>query len=301
MNTIGFKDVLKKIEMTDPLHGKKIAKDLGNLDNSFYQKADLFIKRIADYLEKKNQTIDYGIDCYFKMIADVRSETKHFVRTGAYSSKSFEEVNNRVYSNPAIMEYYMNGLLLSQFLWGHHYAILNYFIDTIAAFTGKIKYYLEMGGGHGLYISEAVRLLNSETKFDLIDISPTSIEASRSLISNDAVNYILSDIFEIKSKKKYDFITMGEVMEHVENPVALLKKLGELLHDDGHMFITTPTNAPAIDHIYLFKNAEEIRQVIKESGFEVIKESCFYAENVSKERAEKLKVAMMYAATIKKI
>ncbi|MES1159961.1 MAG: class I SAM-dependent methyltransferase, partial [Bacteroidota bacterium] len=239
-------------------------------------------------------------DCYLKMIADVRIETMHFARTGEYTSKSFEDTNARVYNNPEVMEYYMNALLLSQFLWGHHYAIYRYFIDNLPKYKSKIDYYLEMGGGHGLYISEAMSLLRKGTKFDLIDISPTSIEASRSLIDNNSVNYILSDIFKIKAEKKYDFITMGEVLEHVEEPVALLAKLGELLKDDGSMFITTPTNAPAIDHIYLFTNADDIRQVIDKAGFKVTEEIGIYSEKVSKERAEKFKVAMMYAAFITK-
>ena len=299
MNT--FREILHKIDEIDPLHAKKIKIDLADFDASFYNKADLFVNRFNSYLNKKGKTLEYGVDCYFKMIADVRSETKHFVRTGQYSSKSFDEVNRRVYNNPDVMEYYMNGLLLSQFLWGHHYAILNYFIDNLPRYREHIQHYLEMGGGHGLYISEAIRLLQPGTGFDLIDISPTSIEASRVLIDNDAVNYFLSDIFEVKPEKIYNFITMGEVMEHVEDPVALLGKLGELLKDDGHIFITTPTNAPAIDHIYLFKNAQDIRNVITEAGFKVVEEVCVYSEKVSPERAEKYKVAMMYAAFIKKI
>ncbi len=295
-----FKDVISKIEALDPLHSKKIHKDLAGFDDAFYQKADLFTDRFADYLKKKDKTLDYGIDCYLKMIADVRLESLHFLRTGEYTSKSFDEVNKRVYNNPEVMEYYMNGLLLSQFLWGHHYAILNYFTDNLPKFKDRIEHYLEMGGGHGLYISQAISVLKPGTKFDLIDISPTSIEASRSLIGNSSVNYMLSDIFKVPAEKKYDFITMGEVMEHVEDPVALLKKLGELLKDDGTLFITTPTNAPAIDHIYLFTNAEDIRNVIDQAGFKVTDEIGIYSEKVSKERAEKYKVAMLYAAFITK-
>jgi 2-polyprenyl-3-methyl-5-hydroxy-6-metoxy-1,4-benzoquinol methylase len=295
-----FRYVLSKIEELDPLHSKKIKKDLEEFDAAFYEKADTFTDRVEDYLKRQNKTLDYGIDCYLKMIADVRIETMHFARTGEYTSKSFEEANQRVYNNPEVMEYYMNALLMSQFLWGHHYAIYNYFVDNLPKYKDKIDYYLEMGGGHGLYISEAISLLKKSTRFDLIDISPTSIEASRTLIDNNNVNYILSDIFKITPEKKYDFITMGEVLEHVEDPVALLAQLGKMLKDGGSMFITTPTNAPAIDHIYLFKDADDIRQVIDKAGFTVTDEVGIYSEKVSKEKAEKYKVAMMYAAFIKK-
>lgn len=295
-----FQNVIAKIEKLDPLHSKKISKDLEGCDDEFYKKADVFIERVEKYLAKQHKDLDYGVDCYLKMIADVRIETTHFVRTGEYTSKSFEDANKRVYNNPEVMEYYMNALLFSQFLWGHHYTILRYFVENLPRYKDKIDYYLEMGGGHGLYISEAISLLKPTTKFDLIDISPTSIESSRALVGNESVNYILSDIFKIKAEKKYDFITMGEVLEHVEDPVALLAKLGELLNDGGTMFITTPTNAPAIDHIYLFTNADDIRKVIDKAGFKVTDEIGVYSEKVSKERAEKYKVAMMYAAYITK-
>lgn len=295
-----FRSVISKIETLDPLHGKKISKDLEGFDDKFYHKANNFIDRVEKYLGKQHKDLDYGVDCYLRMIADVRIESLHFVRTGEYTSKSFDEANRRVYNNPDVMEYYMNALLLSQFLWGHHYAILQYFTANLPRYKEKVDHYLEMGGGHGLYISEAISMLKPGTKFDLIDISPTSIEASRALVANDSVNYVLSDIFEIKAEKKYDFITMGEVLEHVEDPVALLAKLGELLKDQGTMFITTPTNAPAIDHIYLFKNADDIRQVIDKAGFKVTDELGVYAEKLPKEKAEKYKVTMMYAAFITK-
>lgn len=295
-----FKNVLSKIEILDPLHYKKIKKDLEGLDDKFYEKADSFMDRFTNYLSLKHKTIDYGLDCYLKMIADVRVETMYFARTGEYTSKSFDEVNKRVYNNPEVMEYYMNGLLLSQFLWGHHYTILNYFSDNLLKYKSNIHDYLEMGGGHGLYISQAISLLSADTSFELIDISPTSLEVCKSLVDNDRVKYILSDIFQVEQEKKYDFITMGEVMEHVEDPVALLKKLGEMLKENGTIFITTPTNAPAIDHIYLFRNAEDIRNVIEEAGFRAVDEIGVYSEKVSKERAEKFKVAMLYAAFITK-
>lgn len=296
-----FAGLLQRVEEIDPLHGKKVRADLAEFDTVFYEKADAFVERFENYLAGKGKTFDYGIDCYFKMIADVRSETKHFVRTGEYTSKSFDEVNKRVYNNPAVMEYYMNGLLLSQFLWAHHYTVLNYFTAKLPQYAAGTKHYLEMGGGHGLYISEAITLLDAATKFDLIDISPSSIEASRSLINNNNVNYILSNIFNIPDEEKYGFATMGEVMEHVEDPVALLKKVGGLLVDKGRMFITTPTNAPAIDHIYLFKNADDIREVITKAGFKILDELCVYSEKVTKERAERFKIAMMYAAFIEKV
>jgi len=93
---------------------------------------------------------------------------------------------------------------------------------------------------------------------------------------------------------------MGEVLEHVEQPVELLKKLHALLDDNGKIFITTPTNAPAIDHIYLFNNAEDIREVIIKAGFKIEKEQCIYSEDLPKELLEKYKISMMFIGVLSK-
>ena len=87
-------------------------------------------------------------------------------------------------------------------------------------------------------------------------------------------------------------------MEHIEDPVKLLKKIYTLMTDDGKLFITTPTNAPAIDHIYLFQNADDIRAVIRAAGFEIRDELCFFSEDVSAEIAAKYKISMMYASVV---
>ena len=93
---------------------------------------------------------------------------------------------------------------------------------------------------------------------------------------------------------------MGEVLEHVEDPVALLTRLRTLLNDNGIIFITAPTNSPAIDHIYLFRNAQEIREVIGKANLTIVEDIGIYVEDVSIEVAEKLKITLMYGAFLKK-
>ncbi len=292
--------IVEQIRSKNELHSKKILKNIGKFDDAYFTRANNFLRKYKKLLQGNKQTLDYAIDCYLQMIADVNYEAVQFLRTGEYTSKSFEEVNQRVYNNPQVMEYYMHGLLLSQFLWSQHYDILLWFNTIISDNSPAINKYLEVGGGHGLYISEAIDIIGDNANYDLVDISKSSIEIAGKMISNENVDYNLSDVYEYFPDCKYDFITMGEVMEHVEDPVSLLKKLHSLLKDDGKLFITTPTNAPAIDHIYLFKNAADIRKVISDAGFNIEKEICLYSEDVSPEKAEKYKVSMMYGGLLTK-
>jgi 2-polyprenyl-3-methyl-5-hydroxy-6-metoxy-1,4-benzoquinol methylase len=292
--------IVDKISEINPLHGKKLKKSLKKQDDNFFKASQVFLNRYKELLEKENKTIDYAIDCYLKMIADFNFETIGFLETGRYSSSSFEEVNKRVYADPNIMEYYMHGLLLSQFLFSHHYDVLLYFDKVINQYKSSISNYLEVGGGHGLYISEAIKTIGDNAVYDMVDISQSSLNIAKKMVANEQVNYIHSDIFDYNPTKKYDFITMGEVLEHVEDPISLLQKLGELLTENGRLYITTPTNAPAIDHIYLFKNADEIRQLIKDAGFNIENEFCVYSEDLPPEICEEYKISMLFAGVLTK-
>jgi 2-polyprenyl-3-methyl-5-hydroxy-6-metoxy-1,4-benzoquinol methylase len=293
--------ICKRIEVLSPIHSKKLKKNRTFFDERYDELADVFFKKYLRVLQLENKTLDYAIDCYLQMLADVTSETVEFLRTGKYTSTTFEEVNKRVYASPVVMEYYMHGLLLSQFLFKHHYQTLTFFTDTLPQYVNTTKSYLEVGVGHGLYLSRALDILDSKTSFTVVDISETSIQFAKNLINDNRVEYNLRDIFDFNNGEKYDFITLGEVLEHVEDPLGLLLKLNDLLSDDGVLFFTTPTNAPAIDHIYLFNNVDEILDIVRSAGFQIASERSFLSEDVSAERAEKYKIAVLYDAFLKKI
>ena len=144
--------IVERISLQNPLHSKKIKKNIKKFDDEYFSRANKFLDKYIILLKGTDKTLDYAIDCYLQMIADVYVESVQFMRTGEYTSTSFEEVNKRVYNDPKVMEYYMHGLVLSQFLWAHHYDILLYFNKTMTENASSVKNYLEIGGGHGLYI-----------------------------------------------------------------------------------------------------------------------------------------------------
>jgi SAM-dependent methyltransferase len=291
--------IIQKIEIINPLHGKKIRKNIDSFDENYFERANNFFSKYNNYLKSINKDLDFGVNAYLRMCADIMYEQINFQQTGEYSCKSYAEVKERVYDNKEIMEYYINGLLLSQFLWKHHYYILVFFLNSLPKHNHTNRY-LEVGAGHGLYISEAIKIFGDTTAYEIIDVSETSIHISKHFLNNSKIKYILEDIYSYETEEKYDFITMGEVLEHVEDPVDLLKRLNNLLSDKGIVFITVPTNAPAIDHVYLFRNEEEITKVINEGGFDIIESCSFYSEDIPKEKAEKLNLTMIYGAFLKK-
>lgn len=301
MSNPPLQHITRRIAQLNPVHSKKLLQNAAYFDNDRYrQLAADFFDRYLPILQDAGHNLDYATDCYLQMLADVAAETIDFMRTGRYSSSTFTEVNARVYAHPQVMEYYMHGLMLSQFLWKHHYRMLTWFMDGVAQRAGQVKDYLEVGVGHGLYLAKALELLSQDAVLTAVDISETSINMTQRFIWPSRIQYHLQDIFSYPGAALYDFITLGEVLEHVEEPLKLLQKLHTLLRPGGTLFFTTPTNAPAIDHIYLFNNVDEIRTLAVEAGFSIEEEQALLSEEVSPERAERFKIATLYGAFLRK-
>ena len=296
-----IEEVVNLIQAHNALHAKKVRKNIAKSDDQFVVIANQLLQSYQNVLESEGKDFAYSVECYLQMIADMMYQQLRFIESGRYESSSFEEVNARVYADPSIMKYYMHGLMLSQVLWKHHYDMYRFFVDVLPPYLQEANRYLEVGGGHGLFVSKAIELSQGAAdSYDLVDISATSLALAQRMIGDAQVAFHHSDIFDYAPAARYDFITMGEVLEHVEDPVALLKKLYSLLTDDGHLFITTPGNAPAIDHIYLFSNVDDVCEVIEAAGFDVVESRVFYAEDAPQEVLERMKIAFLWGGLLRK-
>lgn len=297
---MGFiiEEIIEKIGLKNPEHAAKLSKNLAGLEAEIYPVSESFFQKYYAYLEKEGKTIDFGIDCYLHMCDDMLIQRHKFIETGKYTSTSFDEVEKRVYGNEAIMTYHMHGLVLGQFLWFEQFERFKFFKENLIKYFPSQGKYLEIGGGHGLYMLGALELLPTDTVFDLVDISQSSINLAKGVINNSKVNYTLKNVFDISDEDKYDFFTMGEVLEHLEDPIAILKKLSNLIGKTGKGYITTPINSPMIDHIYLFNNETDIREVFDKAGLSILTEKIVISEHISPKLANKFKVPIMYAAFV---
>ncbi len=292
--------IINKIQVKNPEHAAKVSKHLSEFGDEVILKAEFFYQKYSDYLVKENKTLDFGVECYLKMMDAMVKERMKFIRTKKYSSSSFDEVEQRVYANPDVMTYHMHGLVLAQFLWVDQVHRFKFFSQNITKYAQQAKNYLEIGGGHGLYLNEAIASLPQIQQFDLVDISASSLALAKGIIANNNINYYHKNIFDFTEKdSSYDFITIGEVIEHLEDPLAILKKIAKLLSKQGICYITAPINAPMIDHIYLFSNETEIRELFAMAGLEIIEEKIAITDNHTADYAQKYKIPIMYAAFVK--
>lgn len=293
-------DVIDRICADDPAYAPTLRAHVSDMDEAFRDRATRFFNRYKTFIESTGRPLDFGLQSFKTLRANVQEERVAFLRTGRYSNTCFEDVNRAVYDNAEVMVSYMHGLVFAQFFWPEQYRRFSFYCEHLGEYRASTGSYLEIGGGHGLYLTESLRVLRPDTRFDLVDISTSSMELAEGLVADPRVHYHLTDVFALPETGQYDFITAGEILEHLEDPRALLRKIAALLAPGGHAYVTTPANAPMIDHIHLFKDAEEIRSMIEESGFVIEREVTQYAANLPEKRCKALKVALMFGAFVRK-
>jgi hypothetical protein len=79
------------------------------------------------------------------------------------------------------------------------------------------------------------------------------------------LDFLAADLPE----KSFDAVVMGEVLEHVEKPKLFLRRIRALAKDDAYIYVTTCINAPAVDHIYLFKTPEHLAEIFSTCGLKI--------------------------------
>jgi len=61
-----------------------------------------------------------------------------------------------------------------------------------------------------------------------VDISKTMIRNAKSKYGVEEIEWVCSDIFKYKTKKLYDLILAIDIVEHVEDDLALIKKISRM-------------------------------------------------------------------------
>src|SRR5579863_1000899 len=184
MNTPNFEIFVNAVKKS-PFQKKKLEKYLSSKDEWFFIQAEEFSKQYLGYLKAENIDVAYAVQAYQKLCNDMMKCQIYFMKTGKYSdiSSNAEEANKNIYENESVMKLYMIGLALSQFLWSTHYEMYSCLLQEIKERSGKIKSYLEIGPGHGLFLTKAMELIDPDANITAVDISSTSIRITQSIIN----------------------------------------------------------------------------------------------------------------------
>ena len=173
--------------------------------------------------------------------------------------------------------------------------LLNWYPKRILAQTPTTNSVLELGLGHG----------HTTNIFSAYYQDYTVLDGSKAVIENfkkkhpDCKAKIIETYFEsFQTETKFDIIVMGFILEHVEDPIGILRHYKPFLKDDGKMFITVP-NAEVMnrrlgylagllsdlqllseyDHVLGHKryySAQVLKNDIQVAGYEVLKMEGIY-------------------------
>ncbi len=114
---------------------------------------------------------------------------------------------------------------------------LNWYANRIVKISKDSKSILEFGLGHGITTS----IFNEYFDRHVV------VEASRAIIENFKYKYpncnaeIVNTLFEhFDYDEKFDVVVLGFVLEHVDDPVLIMKIAKKFLNPEGRIFIAVP-------------------------------------------------------------
>lgn len=293
--------IIGLVSKTNPLQKKKILAFVEKQDDEYFAFAENLSKIILnDFLKDDAERIE-AARSYNKMCMDFLKEQIRFRKTGVYRIDDASIANDEVYSEPLVMRYYMVGLLISYLFWPNHYRLYQFFKNHLP--NAQTKSYLEIGVGHGLFTSTMLSRYPGISA-TMVDISETSIKTANELlgafkVDRSNINFVLGDFFTVDIPDKYDFIIMGEVLEHVNDAYGFMRRAKELLKPDGSIYMSTAANSPALDHVYHFHNEQEIRDLLKETGFRIESELILPADEIPQEMWAEELVTLNYCTLLK--
>jgi len=135
---------------------------------------------------------------------------------------------------------------------------------------------LDVGCGDALFLPQLSRFAETAE----------GLETAETLVSKEAANRhtihigTLGEAFE--PSREYDFISMLDVLEHIERPLRALHRSREIISPGGVLLITVPafqalwTGHDAVNHHHCRYTRRELVRLVESAGFEVIESRYFF-------------------------
>lgn len=214
------------------------------------------------------------VDAFATFSGDVIMEQARYEASGHYTSDSFAQAEAEVYSRRDVMDEYLWGVYVTNFLWAHHMEIMRFFQDRFLAPLPEKAHLVEIAPGHGGW---GVWAMNARPDATLegYDISPSSIAIATSIAEaagvSERVTYTRRNALDLASMPEgiADALICSFLVEHLEQPEQLFAVISRLLKPGGTAFITGALTAAQVDHIYEFRRESELILLAEQHGMRV--------------------------------
>lgn len=255
-----------------PYFAKVVSKRIDDFGETWVQDFEL---ELSTFYGEDFEALRKATDGYGAFALDAMKLQKKFDKTRQYIPKRYADVAAGVYhSREYMFDLYLPGILLSQFLWPHHYRQLLFFREQFMSRARAIRArtFYDVGVGTGFYSKEMLLGLSDADGVGC-DISEHSLGHTTRLIERwgyqDRYLVRQGDILK-SSAPTADCIVSVEVLEHLEDPPAFLAGLHQMLRVGGVGYVTAAINAPNADHIYLYTSLDDVAREIEGAGFTII-------------------------------
>lgn len=114
---------------------------------------------------------------------------------------------------------------------------LNWYAQRIIGLTRGVRSLLELGLGHGI----TVNAFNPHfVRHVVVDASPAVIANFREKYPDSRAEVVESYFESFQTDERFDVVVFGYILEHVDDPVRVLRHFRQFLDPGGRMFATVP-------------------------------------------------------------
>lgn len=203
-------------------------------------------------------------DAYVVFTTAVNMEQVRYEASGRYTHHDYASCLASTYSQREVMDEYLWGVYLNNFLWAHHFRLACFYEDRfLGALSSDPLRIVDLAYGHGAWGLWALRERPNATLqgYDISDSAPLiARELSRVAGLDSRATYSRGNAMELDQQPPgtADVCICCFLVEHLEDPGRLFKMIAHVLKPGGKAFVAGALTAAQLDHIAEFRHESEL-------------------------------------------
>ncbi len=226
---------------------------------------------IFEYKKKPKIETNFGIKNYNRSYFECQ-KCKHWTSNFVISERFYKDFYvNKTYKKNYLFKF---NKILKLNKKSDNYFRSNRIDNFIKQSKMKNIKILDVGSGLGVFPYE---MKKRGYKIFALDPDKKMSEFIKKKLNIDCYH---SDFKNFKSLKKFNLVTLNKVLEHVEDPLAFIKKIKKLLNKNSAVYVEVPdTNAAkkisqnreefCIEHINCFSD-QSLKLMFERCGFKIV-------------------------------